>query len=174
MRLASHASNPRGFTIVELVIVIVLLGILSVAAVSRMMSPSDFTPGMVSATTASQFRYARALAFAREDTSVQFMLTIVGGDWQMTSSTSVDGTLRSEQVEQGDTTVELVNGGISGSVTALEPLLITFASDGGLAAASLGTQSLDPGLGLRLQISGASSRLLCVYPNGYLLTADCV
>ncbi|MFK7912981.1 MAG: Tfp pilus assembly protein FimT/FimU [Pseudomonadales bacterium] len=170
----SRRQHAQGFTIVELVVVIILLGILSVAAVSRMVSPSDFAPGMVSATTASQFRYARALAFAREDTDVQFMLAIVGSDWQITSSTGADGTLRSEEIEQGDTTVQLVNGAFTGSVSVLDPLRITFASDGGLAAASLGTQSLDPDLGLRLQISGDSSRLLCVYPNGYLFTADCV
>lgn len=165
---------PRGFTIVELVVVIILLGILSVAAVSRMMSPSDFAPGMVSATTASQFRYARALAFAREDTDVQFVITVVGGDWQITSSTAADGTLRSEEIEQGDTTLQLANGAFSGVVTTTDPLRITFASNGDLASASLGTQSLDPALGLRLQIDGDSSRTLCVYPNGYLLTADCV
>ena len=163
-----------GFTIVELVVVIILLGILSVAAVSRMISPSDFAPGMVSATTASQFRYARALAFAREDTDVRFMLAVVGGDWQITSSTDADGTVRSEQIEQGDTSVQLVNGSFSGVVSNSDPLRITFASDGGVASAMLGAQSLDPDLGLRLQINGASSRLLCVYPNGYLLTADCV
>ena len=166
--------GSRGFTIVELVIVVILLGILSVAAVSRMVSPSDFAPGMVSATTASQFRFARALAFAREDTDVQFVIAVVGDDWQITSSTAADGTLREEQIEQGDTTLQLINGAFNGAVSALEPLRITFASNGDLATASLGTQALDPNLGLRLQIDGDSSRLLCVYPNGYLLTADCV
>lgn len=164
----------RGFTIVELVTVMVLLGILSVAAVSRMVKPSDFAPGMVSATTASQFRFARALAFAREDTSVQFMISVVGGDWQITSSTAADGPLRSEQIAQGATSLTLENGGFSGSVTVTEPLRITFAHNGDLASASLGTQSLDPSLGLRLQVLGDSNRTLCVYPNGYLHTADCV
>lgn len=169
-----RSCHQHGFTIVELVVVIILLGILSVAAVSRMISPSDFAPGMVSATTASQFRYARALAFAREDTDVRFMLAVVGSDWQITSSTDADGTVRSEQIEQGDTSVQLVNGAFSGIVSNSDPLRITFASDGGVASATLGAQSLDPDLGLRLQINGASSRSLCVYPNGYLLTADCV
>ncbi len=163
-----------GFTIVELVTVIVLLGILSVAAVSRMVSPSDFAPGMVSSAASEQFRLARALAMSREDTSVSLELRAVGSDWQLRTLTVADGEVRQELVERGTTTVVVDNGAFSGAVNTTATLTLQFDSGGSLVAATLGATVLDPLLAIRFTIAGASQRMLCAYPSGYLLSGDCV
>ncbi|UTY59872.1 prepilin-type N-terminal cleavage/methylation domain-containing protein [Massilia sp. erpn] len=55
-------AKPRGFTMVELVTVLVLLGILSVAIVPRMMSSADTAAPIFRADILSALRYAQKVS----------------------------------------------------------------------------------------------------------------
>lgn len=161
------------FTVVELITVILLLGILSVAAVSRMLGPDEFAPGIIASGTAEQFRLGRAIALSRDDLALSWDLSLVGDGWQLRSSTVADGVLRSEQVERGGTTIAVSNGGSPTFVDGSTPLTVTLDSEGQLASATLGASVLSVAAGIQLTIDGETTRVLCIYPTGFVHDAAC-
>lgn len=165
--------GQTGFTVVELITVILLLGILSVAAVSRMLGPDEFAPGMIASGTAEQFRLGRAMALSRDDLALRWDLSVLGDGWQLRSSTAADGILRSEQIERGGTTIAVSNGGSPTFIDSATPLTITLDSEGQLATATLGASVLSVAAGIQLTIDGETTRELCIYPTGFVHDASC-
>ena len=169
----SARARQRAFTVVELITVILLLGILSVAAVSRMLGPDEFAPSMVAAGTAEQFRLGRAMALSRDDVALRFELSASADDWLLRSSTTADGVLHSEQVPASGTTISLRNGATTGAIDNSNPLTVTMDAEGQLDAATLGATVLNVAAGIELTISGAATRTLCIYPTGFADEAPC-
>jgi len=71
--MPKESSQNRGFTVVELVVVIVLLGILSIYAVPRFVGVASFEKSGFYQETVSAARYANRLAVGRgEEVSIRF------------------------------------------------------------------------------------------------------
>ena len=164
---------PNGFTIVELVVVIILLAILSAVALSRAVSTSAFTPATVAHQLQQELKLAQATAMSRQDTQVFFQLDLAGDDWRLLTSTTIDGVLRTIAVPAENTDVRLTSGSTVEVLGDGGALLVQFSSLGNLTALSLEGNAVPAANGLLLEVIGDSSRNLCLYNTGYLANGIC-
>lgn len=160
-----------GFTIVELVVVVLLLGVLSVTAMSRFVEPSAFAPSTVSSVVMAQGHYA-AQSAQTSAASITLSVAGVGNTWQADVS---DGalSLRSVSVDVANTQIEIANGASVYDLAAVTPLDLVFAGDGDLQSAMAGANVLNVDLGTELRIIGDTTRVLCFYPTGYASARAC-
>ncbi len=162
-----------GFTIVELITVIVLLGVLSAVAVARGGRSSDFEPRRFTSTAAEQYRFAHGLSSGRYGDTIRFSIEESAGAWRFTTASTVDGGVRQEELSAPGIALSLTNGANSLSFSSGENLQLEFSPTGDLSAVQLGATVLQPNLGIELNIVGSSSHSLCIYPTGYLGAGNC-
>lgn len=177
MRRQVNCSTPStsygGFTIVEFVVVIILLGVLSTVTISRMVSPSAFGPGIVAQTLVAQTRTAQQRAASRNDAVITLTVDELGSDWRFQLSSDLDGILDTELVERANTTVQAQSGAANAPLGAGAALNLEFDSDGNLADVQVGAAAGTATLGVELVISGDSNRNVCVYSTGYAVAEPC-
>jgi len=82
-------SKNRGFTLTELILVIVLLGILSAVALPRFFGRSDFDERVFFDDTLNAVRYAQKVAVA---TGCQTRLVIAGNSYALLREDNCDGS----------------------------------------------------------------------------------
>jgi len=160
-----------GFTIVELVVVLLLLGILSVTALSRFVEPDAFAPRTIVAVVLAQGHYAAQSAQASSD-DVTLRVSRVGTTWQTDVSDSVVN-LRMSAVDVANTRIEVANDGNVYDLDAASSLALTFTDDGELLSGSVGVSVLNLGAGTEVRIIGDSSQIVCFYPTGYASARAC-
>jgi MSHA pilin protein MshC len=168
-----RALSSRGFTLVELITVILLLSIVGVFAMARMASPGMFAPAVVSQALVAELRFAQQLATARRDAVVSVAVDRVGDDWRFRTLTDVDGVLRTERVGRDGTAVQAVSGAASAALDAATALTVSFDHAGDLDAVSIGGAAGTPASGVSLTVSGDSTRQVCIYPSGYTNADAC-
>jgi len=168
-----RASCCRGFTLVELITVILLLAIVGVFAMARLASPDMFAPAVVSQAMVSELRFAQQLATARRDAVVSVSLDRLGDDWRLRTVTDVDGVLRTELVSRDGTAVQAMSGAASAALDAGTALTVSFDHAGDLDAVSIGGAAGVPASGVSLTVSGGSARQVCIYPSGYTNANAC-
>ena len=71
-----------GFTVVELVAVLLLMGILAATAMSRMVGSNAYAPALVSQQLIALGRLAQQTALSRQDASVSLDVDQNAGDWR--------------------------------------------------------------------------------------------
>ena len=166
-------NRSAGFTLVELITVILLLGILSAVAIARSPGSRDFQPRLFASTAAEQYRFARGLSTSRYQDPVTYAIAGTATNWTFTTSSSTSGEVRRETIANNEASLSVRNGTATTLVATGTQLLISFTPSGDLAAATLGTAALQPELGIELQIAGTSAHELCIHPTGYLRTGIC-
>lgn len=166
-------ATSRGFTIVELITVVILLGILSVTAISRFVEPSAFAPGIITHAFILQARAAQQIAASRADAQITLTMDRVADEWRLRVVSDVDGILRDELIAAENTSLTASSGAASGAINAAAPLILSFDSRGDLSAVVIGASAGTPGSGVDLQFSGDSNRSVCVYPSGYASDDAC-
>lgn len=162
-----------GFTLVELITVILLLGILSAVAIARSGSSSDFEPRMFTSTVAEQYRFAHGLSGSRYNDPVDFDVVASASGWQFISRSALTGEVRREEMTSDGLGITVQNGSSSLSLSAGSSLTIRFSPAGDIASANLNGLPLQVDLGIELQVAGDSMHQLCVYPTGYLRAGSC-
>ena len=160
-----------GFTIVELVVVLVLLGILSGTAMSRFIEPTAFAPRNLSAAIRAQAHYAGQLALSGH-TNVTLQMSRQPGQWQI--DVLEGGSLITQLTPELDNTQTFVtNSGSTYELDTASSLAMTFDAQGDVSAGVVGATSLDVNAGTELQITGDSNQWLCIYPTGYVSARVC-
>ncbi len=162
-----------GFTVVELIAVIILLSILGVVAMGRMTSPTMFAPAIVTQSLIAEVRLAQQLATSRHDATISLTLDRAGARWRMRTVSSVDGLLRDEAFDVDGTSIVASSGAVSAGIDAATPLLIAFDHAGDLSAVSIGAAPGSPDAGVSVTVSGDTTRQLCIYPSGYANDSAC-
>ena len=163
----------HGFTIVELVVVIILLAILSTVAISRSVSTEAFTPATVAHQIQQELKLAQATAMTRQDTQISFQLDLLGDQWRLLSSSLADGVLRNVEVPAEDTDIRLTAGVTIETLADGGALIVQFNSMGDIASLDVEGTVAAPDNGLSLDILGQTNRSLCLYNTGYLATGNC-
>jgi MSHA pilin protein MshC len=161
----------RGFTVVELVVVIILLSILSATALSRFSRPDVFAASALANTLTAQIHFAAQAAQTRS-TPVTLNVTQAGGRLLMQVA-SAGVMIRETQAALKNVSLSLDNNGTEYTVSEGDIWQMTFLGKGDLVAASLDTDVLDPESGVTVFFSGDTDRLLCVQPIGYVSEQAC-
>lgn len=162
-----------GFTLVELITVILLLGVISAVAIARSGRASDFEPRQFASTAAEQYRFAHGLSSGRYGDPIRFSISASAGAWQFVSASIADGEVRREELVADTISLSITNGATTTSFGVGDLLHIDFSPTGDLAAAEINSTSLQTTLGIELTISGDSTQFLCIYPTGYVGTSAC-
>ena len=163
----------KGFTIIELITVVVLLGILSMVAFSRFVRPSAFVPSIVAHGIVAETRLAQQRANSRRDAVVTLTIDRVGTDWRFLHSTDVDGVVRTELVGASNTTLQAQSGAANNTVDAANALVLQFDNNGDVVSVTVGADVGDPALGVSVSLTGDSDRDVCIYPTGYAVEESC-
>jgi len=158
---------------VELVMVVMLLGILSVTAMSRFVGADTFATRTVAQQIIAQIRYAQQIASSRQDAQISLVVDYSGSDWRFTIVSSVDGVIKTEQVERANTSLQVVNGVLVRPIDATQAMQLAFDAFGDLSGLTLGVTPGTPADGVWVQVSGDSPHSVCVYPNGYAANGSC-
>ncbi len=162
-----------GFTIVELITVVILLGILSAVAFARMGSSSAFEPAMLMQQIDEELRLAQKLATSRQDSQISFTLSLNGDQWQCQTGSSVDGILRTALIDRNNSSIVATSSTESVALSTTTTLSLQMDGIGNLTTATLGANSASVDMGIHLLIGGDSQRNLCIYPTGYVAHAAC-
>lgn len=162
-----------GFTIVELITVILLLGVVSAVVIARSGRTSDFEPRRFASTAAQQYRFAHGLSSGRYDDPIRFSISASSTNWQFVTASIADGEVRREDLVAEDISVSIANGSTTENLSPGDVLQIDFAASGDIAAAQIGSVALQAAQGIELTISGNSTHSLCIYSTGYLGTGVC-
>jgi prepilin-type N-terminal cleavage/methylation domain-containing protein len=161
----------RGFTVVELVVVIILLSILSATALSRFSKPDVFAASALANTLTAQIHFAAQAAQTRS-TPVTLNVTRVGPRLLM-QVVSAAVMLRETQAALANVSLSLTNNGTDYPVPEGGVWQMTFVGKGDLVAASLDADVFDPGMGITAHFSGDTERFLCIQPIGYVSEQAC-
>ncbi len=161
-RTNGWAGKGSGFTFIELAMVIVLLGVMSVSARALFVSQDSFSGAVVRNQLLSSARLTQQAALAKNDgTAVTFNLTQVGDNIEFRVSHGID--LSERQVELAGSTVTWSTANLSGScalVTGSLPHSMTFDADGET------TKTL-------FCITGSKTHKVCVGALGFAYEGDC-
>jgi len=171
---AIHA-RARGFTIVELVSVLLLLGILSAVALSRLVTDSAFAPAFAADEIVAFTRLGQQTALSRQDAAVRVEVVADGGDWRLRvrmdpGSGTID--VREQRVARKNTAIVAASGATSAALST-SPLVLSFDGLGGLASATVGAVALDPTAGVALTVTGDASYGVCIESTGHASRGNC-
>ncbi len=163
----------EGFTLVELVVAIALLGIVSVSVSSRWFDVDAFHSSTLKSQLIAEARLAQRTALANSQLLVSFVITQTGTEWQYQIFTD-DGSgrtlLRQTSADTGDVSIE-VTAGATQTLSSVVDFDLSYDGLGNLSTLTVGGASLGVAGGVQLSLSGSR---LCLSPLGYAHEGDCV
>lgn len=167
-RNGPYVNNQRGFTIVELITVMLLVGILSAVAFFRFSDPEIYKQSLFSTQLQSYLRLTQQIALSSSSSqtdSVQSQLLIKPGSsdqWQIVISNGKQ--TQNYQVSMNSALYyndQVVSSG----------LVFSFSGNGDLITAELNSAAQPINKSIALQIGESS---ICVAPTGYSYEGACI
>ncbi len=160
-----------GFTVVEIVVVLILLGILSATAMSRMISATAFSGLTLTNTFRSHAQYAAQLAQTGAGV-VTLGMSVSGGVRHL--HIRADGVIaRHTELKLGNLTLAVDNAGTLQTVTNDVALVVQYRNSGEVGGAAVGTAVLDVDQGFEFLAQGERVHSICFYPTGYVSALAC-
>jgi len=160
--------KQNGFTLIELITVIILLGILSAFAISRFPSSQSYSSAIIKNQLIASARLAQQTSLSRASSTANVLLTVseILGQWNLVVSNSdALGTSYTAQVDRKSEQVRFgTNLAAACSALTVAPLVITFDGDGNRI----------PAQNLRICIDSVTDIELCISPSGYAYEGTCL
>lgn len=156
----------QGFTLIELITVIILLGILSAFAVSRFSSSQSYSTTVITNQLIASIRLAQQTALSRAsvDSSEHTQLQITGDSDNWFLNITSGPITYNAQVDRGN---EQVRFGSCSSSTII-PFTLTFDGDGNRIPAQALLICIDT------PSSSTADIELCISPSGYAYEGACL
>lgn len=158
--------SQQGFTLIELITVIILLGILSAFAVSRFPSSQTYSTTIIKNQFLASARLAQQTSLARSSTASNVTLNIstISGEWHLII-TGAGGNSYTATIDQGNEQIRFGTNLVA-ACSALDaaPLTLTFDGDGNRI----------PRQNLRVCIDSDIDYELCISPSGYAYEGACL
>lgn len=170
----------KGFTIIELIGIIVLIGIVGVVVTGRFLRPNKFDEAAAADGLLTTIRAAQQAALGRS--AVTFEVGLAGGEWLFMAKSGAN-TLRTFRVPAESVLLETGAPASSGDTcatgfdTALDPnFQLAFDDLGNLASFTngLAVYPVDASFnGVRLCVNDTVAVSACVSPAGYAYAGNC-
>ena len=169
--------SQKGFSIVEVVVAIVLVGIVASLAMSRFLGSNTFNPVAIQGQIVSLVRAAQQSAMGRQDVTVT--LTPNGDTLNLTLE-EVNGDVESIDLNMqgislsGDVN-ETDSCGTTAGATAItngNPLILNFGSLGDLEDSGFGAGTTVESA-VRICVNNDPTYSVCVSPAGFAYEGDC-
>lgn len=164
----------KGFTLVELVAVLVLLGIIGTVAFSRFSNVESFRATLLQDSLLVSQRLAQRAALSHHASSIQWRLSQpTTGQWRY--AVLIDGSEAQADTLSSDAgvsySVALAAGGtLSGTVASGGTLTLSYDTLGNFTQINNGSGAQTVNGSLQLSLSGSP---LCVSLSGYAYEATC-
>ena len=167
-------NSTKGFTLIELIVVIILLSILSAVSIGLFSAPSQYTARLAGDQFITQIRTAQRLALLKQDAVNVLTLTATQntGNWIFNV---VQGavTINSFEIERDNTNVRTSTSDFSSACSAI-PLMsfpFDFYFDGYGNAVTAGRVQLTTNR--RICLESSSTVEMCMSPSGYVYEGSC-
>jgi MSHA pilin protein MshC len=161
-------NTQQGFTLIELITVIILLGILSAFAMSRFPSSQSYSTTIINNQLIASLRLAQQTALSRSSVDsinrTQLKITGDGENWRLVVSS---GSLTYDaQVGREDEKIYFGSdlGANCSGLTPATPLTVTFDGNGNRV----------PSENLRVCIDASTDIELCISASGYAYEGSCI
>ncbi len=165
-----------GFTVVELIAVLLLMGILAATATSRMVGSNAYAPAFVAQQLIAIGRLAQQTALSRQDAVVSLDVDQNAGDWRFRVLVD-DGasvvTAHEERADLANTTLTVSNGALNVPLGPTTSLHLVFDGVGGLSAGAAAATVLNAATGVNLTASGDSTSSVCIGSTGHAYRGTC-
>jgi MSHA pilin protein MshC len=161
--------QQSGFSLVELITVLVLLGIISAVAFSRLGRVSSFSESIFQQQVLSYLRLAQRTAVAHQGSGAQLNITRTATDkWDV--SLQFDSQTLTYELE-GKHAFSFVSGASSGSLSTGDTLSLRYSDNGDLVQL---TSPVVAAITASLSLSTAGGRPTCVSPTGFAYEGLCL
>lgn len=159
--------TQQGFTLIELITVIILLGILSAFAISRFPSSQGYSTAIIKNQLIASARLAQQTAMSRSSPTNNVVLNVseVAGHWNLIISGAGGTATYTAQLERKSEQIRFgTNFTAACSTLTAAPLAINFDGDG----------NRSPKQNLRVCIDSDVDYELCISPSGYAYEGTCI
>lgn len=161
--------RQSGFSLVELVTVLALIGVLSAVAFSRFSNVSSFEESLFSNQLVSYLRLTQRTAVAHQGSSSTIDISRVSADsWQF--DIKVEATITVSKVLENPSALSYSSGTTSGSIGVGETLTLDFSDDGDFTGISSPVAASVTN-SLQLTIAGRSA---CLSLTGFAYEGTCL
>jgi MSHA pilin protein MshC len=180
----SKCRNPNGFTIVEIVIVLVIVSILAATVFSRFLDTSTFNSLIVRDQIISMARVAQQASLGRADVSLT--ITPAGSDSVTLDVSDVSGSIQSVVLElegvslsgdinklAGNQTPSCESDNGDNAIAAATPMTINFDELGDLALSGVTGATGAITSALRICLNNVNTYSVCVSPAGFAYSGSC-
>lgn len=167
--------STKGFTLIELIVVIILLSILGAVGIGLFSAPSQYAVKLSADQWLSQFRLSQRISFLRQSASDPIRLTInqSANRWDMLVSQGATD-LDQFEIDYDSVSVRYSQTDFSSSCSALPVMTfpMNFYFDGyGNAVNASRTQLSN---NQRVCLTANSTAELCISPSGYAYEGSCL
>lgn len=161
--------QQKGFTLIEMVTVLVLLGIISAVAFARLGGVSSYSESLFQQQILSYLRLAQRTAVAHQGSGAQLDITrTTSAGWDITLQFS--GQSLAYQLK-GDQSFTYASGASAGSIATGDTLSLVYSDNGDLTQfASPVTATLSSSVALIV----AGTRQTCISLTGFAYEGPCI
>ncbi|MAA71942.1 MAG: hypothetical protein CL679_09480 [Bermanella sp.] len=167
--------SAKGFTLIELIVVIILLSVLGAVSIGLFSAPSQYAVKLAADQWLSQFRFAQRLSFLKQSVSEPVALVVnqSSNNWNSVTRQG-SSTLNTFNIEYDSVSVRESSSDFTSPCSALPNMAFpkTFYFDGYGNAVDASRNQLSTNQ--RICLIATNTVELCISPSGYAYEGSCL